>query len=94
MKVMGRNILHKFIKRHADVRSQVTAWLFEAEEAQWRSPEDIKARYAHTSFLDNNVVVFNLRGNKYRLVVAVAYKNQMIIIKRIGTHAEYSRWEL
>lgn len=93
MKVVGRAHLEEFTRHHADVRSQVEAWLCEAEEAQWRSPQDIKERYAHASFLADNRVVFNLKGNKYRLDTKVSYKNQLVSIQRVGTHADYETWK-
>ena len=93
MKLVGCNHLDDFATRHADVRSQIDAWRCEVEEAKWASPNDIKARFANASFLADNRVVFNLKGNKYRLDTKVAYKNQVVLIMRIGTHAEYKNWE-
>lgn len=93
MKVVGKQILEAFKDRHADVRSHVDAWCLEAEEAEWKSSRDIKARYATASFLADNRVVFNLKGNDYRLDVKVSYKSQVVLIKRIGTHAEYDNWK-
>ena len=92
MRVVGRECLEDFIDRHADVRSQVDAWLCEIGEAQWRSPQDIRARYVHASFLADNRVIFNLKGNNYRLEVKVSYASQVVLVVRIGTHAEYSKW--
>jgi mRNA interferase HigB len=93
MKVVGRKHLDDFATRHADVRSQIDAWRCEVEEAKWASPNDIKARFASASFLADNRVVFNLKGNKYRLDTKVSYKSQVVLIMRIGTHAEYKNWE-
>jgi mRNA interferase HigB len=92
MNVVGKEILDDFKRRHADARAQVDAWLAEAEGVDWNSPNDIKARYASASFLPNNRVVFNLKGNSYRLDVKVAYKTHVVLVKRIGTHAEYNKW--
>ena len=58
----------------------------------WRTPAEVKARYVSASFLANNRVVFNLKGNKYRLDTKIAYQVGVVLVKRIGTHAEYSRW--
>jgi mRNA interferase HigB len=77
---------------HAEVASVVDAWLAEAKAATWRTPADIKARYANASILANNRVVFNLKGNKYRLDTKIAYQTGVVVVKRIGTHAEYTRW--
>ncbi len=92
MIVLGKKTLEDFKKGHADVRTQIDAWVCEAEDAEWQSPNDIKARYTSASFLADNRVVFNLKGNSYRLDVKVAYKTKTVLIKRIGTHAEYDRW--
>jgi len=94
MRVVGREVLDELCQQHADVRAQATAWLTEAEEADWRTPQDIKARFPSASFLAGNRVVFNLKGNSYRLVVAVTYKTGIVLIERAGTHAEYDRWQL
>ncbi|KKK82278.1 hypothetical protein LCGC14_2805000 [marine sediment metagenome] len=93
MRVVGKKTLDDFKRRHADVRSHVDAWTCEAEEAEWESPHDIKARYVTASFLTDNRVVFNLKGNSYRLDVKVNYLKKVVLIKRIGTHAEYNNWK-
>ncbi|MEW6355366.1 MAG: type II toxin-antitoxin system HigB family toxin [Planctomycetota bacterium] len=94
MKVVGTLELDRFKRKHADARSQVDAWLAEAEDAAWRTPHDIKAKHASASFLSDRRVVFNIKGNDYRLLVRVSYKNQIVRILQIGTHAEYDSWEL
>ena len=93
MKVVGRKELETFSRKHADIRGQIDAWLAEVEEAQWQTTSDIKRRYAHASFLAGNRVVFNLKGNNYRLDTKVSFKNQIVVIVRIGTHEEYSSWK-
>jgi len=93
MRVVGRKTLEDFKQQHADVRSHVDAWICEVQEAEWESPHDIKAQYATASFLADNRVVFNLKGNSYRLDVKVSYATQVVLIMRIGTHAEYDKWK-
>jgi mRNA interferase HigB len=93
VKVLGRPAIQDFGSRHKDAKGALAAWLLEAEEATWRTPQDIKNRYAHASFLHGNRVVFNIRGNSYRLDAKIDYKNQIVLIKRIGTHKEYDAWE-
>lgn len=93
MKVVGRLILNTFCERYADLRTQADAWLAEADEAAWKMPSDIKRRYQSASFLANNRVIFNLKGNAYRLDTKIAYQQQVVLIKRVGTHAEYSKWK-
>jgi mRNA interferase HigB len=92
MKAVGRKRIDEFCQRHADVRSQLASWLAEAEEAEWYSPMDVKERYPSASFLGGGQVVFNIKGNKYRLDTKISYKNQVVLIRRIGTHAEYDEW--
>ncbi len=65
------------------------AWCDEVKKARWRQPADIKAQYSSASILKNRRVVFNLKGNDYRLIVAVAYNTGFVYVKFIGTHAEY-----
>lgn len=93
MKLVGRPVLDEFGRQHADVRKQIAAWIAEVEAAEWQTPQDIKTRYIRASFLSDNRVIFNLKGNDYRLDVKVSYKNQTVLIKRIGTHDEYDKWE-
>lgn len=81
--------LLKFIASQPEARQSVLAWCDEVKKAQWRQPSDIKAQYAHASILKNRRVVFNLKGNDYRLIVAVAYHVGFVYVKFIGTHAEY-----
>lgn len=94
MRLVGLLLFEEFAPRHGDARSQIDAWVREAEDASWRSPSDIKARYPSASFLSDNRVIFNLKGHSYRLEVKVSYELQVVLIKRIGTHAEYSKWKL
>ena len=93
MNVIGKRLLEEFKNKHSDVRAQINSWLCEAEEAQWACPNDIKSRYSSASFLANNIVVFNIKGNDYRLATKIHYDRQIVLIKKIGTHAEYSRWK-
>ena len=92
MKVVGRELLDDFSRGHADARSQIASWLYEVEDAEWQTPNDIKQRYSHASFVADNRVIFNLKGNKYRIDVKVSYKIQVVMIVRVGTHAEYDKW--
>jgi mRNA interferase HigB len=94
MRIVGREVLHEFLLQHADAKTATNAWLAEAEDAEWKTPMDVKERYPHASILSDNRVIFNLKGNRYRMEVKIGYQNQIVLIKRAGTHAEYSRWEL
>lgn len=74
-----------------DSEAPLRAWLSEAKEAVWRTPADIRARYRTASFVADNRVVFDIAGNKYRLVVHINYALQVILVKFVGTHAEYDK---
>jgi mRNA interferase HigB len=93
MKIVGREELERYVRKHADVRGQIDAWLCEVEEAEWQTPSDIRRRYSHASFLAERRVIFNVKGNKYRLDTKISFKNQVVLIVRIGTHEEYSTWK-
>jgi len=93
LKVVGRDKLEKFMRSHADIVGPLSVWICEVEDAQWEMPNDIKKCYAPASFLKNDRVVFNIKGTKYRLDVKVSYNAKVVLIMRIGTHAEYRRWK-
>jgi mRNA interferase HigB len=92
MRLVGKEILAQFAKEHADIRGPLNAWVVEVEEATWTGPADIKARYPNASFLSDNRVIFNIKGNTYRVDTKVSYEITVVLVKRIGTHAEYSKW--
>ena len=89
MRVIAVSTLRAFWERHPDVEQPLKAWYEEATNATWAQPADIKARYRSASVLKNRRVVFNVKGNDYRLIVAIAYKLQIVCVKFVGTHQEY-----
>ena len=95
MIVMGTAVVEAFFANHAGhkgikaARSQYDAWLAIAEQARWRNPEDVKASHPKASILKAGRVVFNIKGNDYRLVAAVQYQVGVLAIRFFGTHAEY-----
>jgi len=91
MKVIAVSTLRSFWELHRDSEQPLRAWYDEARHAAWTTPQDIRNHYASASFVGHNRMVFNIKGNNYRLIVAVAYRFQAIYIKFIGTHAEYDR---
>ncbi len=94
MNLLGKKQLHDFKEKHADARTHIESWEAEIEEAQWATPHNLKARYPKASILSNQQVVFNICGNKYRLLAQVNYKNGIVLVKKIGTHKEYNNWNL
>jgi mRNA interferase HigB len=93
VRVIAKSSLQKFWERPgcADARGPLHSWYVEAIKATWRSPQDIKGQYASASICGNNRVVFNIGGNKYRLVVEAQYQAGIVWVKFVGTHAQYDR---
>lgn len=89
MRVIAVKNLRDFWEIHPDAEAPLKAWLDEAKAADWQSPADIKARYASASILKSRRVVFNIKGNDYRLIAAVAYHYAAVYIKFVGTHKQY-----
>jgi len=91
MRIIARRTLRDFWARHPDAEPPLRAWFAEVNGAHWRGPADIKRRYPSASVLANNRVVFDIGGNKYRLVVAIRYDVRIVFIRFIGTHRQYDR---
>jgi mRNA interferase HigB len=94
MRVLGKDKLRSFMKRHARTRSQLESWEAEVEIAEWKTPLDVKRRYPKASVIGSQQVVFNICGNDYRLWVTVAYQTGVVLIRAVGTHKEYDTWKI
>ena len=91
MRMVGRDKLDDFVGTHADARPWIENWIAEVETARWRMPQDIKSQYASASFLAINVLYFNVKGNRYRLEVLVAYNTGTVVVRWVGTHADFTK---
>jgi len=91
MHIIKRKTLMNFWNQHNDSETALRAWYSEVKKAAWVGPADIKKRYGSADFLKGDRVVFNICGNKYRLIVKIAYLQKVIFIRFIGTHKEYSK---
>ena len=91
MRVIAKKTLKTFWQKHNDCQQQLQTWYKEAVEASWKSPSALKRGYPSGSILPDNRVVFNIKGNKYRLIVKFDYKYGWAWIRFIGTHAEYDK---
>jgi mRNA interferase HigB len=91
MRIIARKTLREFWETHPDAQQALKAWYHDVKRATWKTPGDIKSIYRSASFVGHNRVVFNIKGNKYRLVVAVAYKHGIVYIRFVGTHQEYDK---
>lgn len=96
MRIIARKTLREFVgllrgsKDHSAVKSALDSWFHEVQAANWRAPTDVTRNYANASIVGDRVV-FNIKGNSYRLVVAVDYRRQIVFIKWLGTHAAYDK---
>ena len=97
MRVIARGTLSGFIRNRVDakvrqvVKAQLDAWYAEVAKAEWRSPAELKRQFGSASVVSAARVVFNIKGNDYRLVVAINYQYQVLLIKWLGTHKEYDK---
>ena len=91
MRIIARSTLRDFWQRHPDAEQVLRAWYYDVAQADWQSPADVRQTYTTASIVANNRVVFNIRGNTYRLIVAVNYPYRIVYIRFIGTHHEYDQ---
>ncbi len=91
MRIIALSTLRTFWERHADAELPLRTWYAEASRARWRTPADIKAAHRNVSFTASNRVVFNIKGNDYRLVVAVHCDRGQMFIRFVGTHRQYDK---
>jgi mRNA interferase HigB len=92
MQTVARRTLRQFWEKHPQAETPIRVWYATVAKAEWKSPADIKRHFgAAVDFLNDNRVIFDLSGNRYRLVVHVSYTYKRVLVKFIGTHAEYDR---
>ncbi len=91
MKILSRDKLTKFNKKHSNAKGALDAWFNEAKRAEWKTPRDLIGRYPSADILADNRVIFNIKGNHIRLVVKVRYQYGIVVIEWVGTHAEYDK---
>jgi mRNA interferase HigB len=95
VRVIARKTLRRFVEtlrgsqNQKPVKSALDAWFHEVLRADWKGPADVLKAYANASVVGPDRVVFNIKGNDYRLVVAINYRHRIVFIKWIGTHADY-----
>ena len=89
MRVIAKRRLREFWERHPAARQPLLAWFQEVEREDWNTPAAVKAKYRSASILGGDRVVFNIKGNSYRLVVRIKYTYRVVYVRFVGTHAEY-----
>ena len=93
MRIIAKRTLKEFWEsshKYADSQASLEAWYFEVLHASWSNPQEIKEQFRSASILKNNRVVFNIKGNNYRLIVSIDYKRQACFVKFVGTHEQYN----
>lgn len=90
-RIFAKSTLRQFWEKHADSEQYLKTWYDTAMSADWKSPNDVKQTYVNASVLKSGRVVFNIKGNSYRMVVKFNFEKQWAFIRFIGTHAEYDR---
>ncbi|MFZ7338241.1 type II toxin-antitoxin system HigB family toxin [Comamonas jiangduensis] len=91
MKLLNTPLLENFKLKHASSRGAIDVWQVHVKKAQWKSPHDVKRDFPSTDQLGENRLIFNIKGNSFRLVVQAKYQNGLILVEWIGTHAEYDK---
>ena len=91
MNVISKRTLVKFYAEHVQAKTPLEVWHSDARKSEWKTFDDIKNVYASASFLKDNRVVFNIKGNDYRLIVHIDYLRKIVRVKFIGTHSQYDK---
>lgn len=91
MRVVAKSTLREFWEKHRDSEEQLKIWYSESLKANWKKPGDIKKEYVKASIIGDNRIVFNICGNRYRLIVKLNYKRGWVFIRFVGTHLEYDK---
>jgi mRNA interferase HigB len=90
MRIISRKPLKELAQRFPDAKNELDAWFYEVAEAEWSTPAEVKQMYGNASILKGSRAVFNICGNKYRLVVAINYPYSVVYVRFAGTHQEYN----
>lgn len=91
LRVIAKKVLREFWEKHSDCEQQLKAWFQETSKTEWTNLNEIKVEYPSASIIGNDRIVFNIKGNKYRLIVKINFDYQMVWIRFIGTHSEYDK---
>lgn len=91
MIIINKELLENFAKSHADIRNALQKWILKVEESQWKLHAELKQDYPSVDYVGNGRYVFDIRGNKYRLIVVIVFIAGLIDIRFIETHAEYDK---
>ncbi|NOZ35375.1 MAG: type II toxin-antitoxin system HigB family toxin [Chlorobi bacterium] len=91
MRIIAKGTLRRFWAKHKDCEEQLKSWYSEVSKINWSNPNELKEEYPSASILEDNRIVFNIKGNNYRLIVKINYEYKIMWIRFIGTHGEYDK---
>lgn len=94
MKLHNRKALKAFTQDHPDAEVQINAWIAEIEAANWKTPHEMKDRYPKASIVGGKHTVFDICGNRYRLLTLINYQHGIVLVQLAGTHKEYDKWRI
>ncbi len=91
MRIFNTPLIESACKRHVDASGPLENWCLEVERADWNDPQELKERYPSASIVRGDLVVFNIKGNRYRLVARINFRKRLVYVRFFGTHKEYDR---
>lgn len=91
MNVIAKKPINQYIKQYPEAKTGLLVWYQAVTKLRWGNPHDVKLNFGNASIVGDNTVVFNIKGNEYRLVVKVHYNFQRIFVRWFGTHKEYDK---
>jgi len=90
-RIFAKSTLREYWEKVPETEQHLKTWYDTVKSVQWKTPSDVKKSYANASILKNGRIVFNIKGNSYRLIVRINYEKQWVFIRFIGTHSEYDK---
>lgn len=94
MNIIKRGAINSFIERHPESQESLNRWYLSTSRSEWKNISEIKESFSGVDYVGNDLYVFDIKGNKFRLIVRIFFKMQLVYIRFIGTHAEYDRVDL
>ncbi len=91
MQIFAKKTLREFWEEYSDSKTPLETWFKTVQNAKWQKPNDVKLAYPSASIIEGNRMVFNIKGNNYRLIVKIEYEKQWVFIRFIGTHSQYDK---
>lgn len=91
MKIIDAEKLEKFVKKHADAENAIERWIEIIQSAEWKNHNELKSNFLSVDYVGNDRYVFNIKGNKYRIIAVVVFFAGRLYIRFVGTHADYDR---